>query len=145
MPELPEVETVRLTLEPILRRAVTSVWTSALPLRGVRLPQREFEAALVGNRVSGLRRWGKYLLIDFAKNDVVLVVHLGMSGRLRIIESAEAKVPHTHLVCSLSGRGRRMDLRYSDPRRFGQVSLAKGGAEKEHASLAKLGVDPLTP
>lgn len=146
MPELPEVETVRRTLAPIVGRRVTKVWTSRLALRGGKpVSKRKVGAASMGARISDVRRWGKYLLVDFEQTQRSLLVHLGMTGRLRVIRSDQEHAPHTHLVMSLSGgRGAPRDLRFSDPRRFGIVSVATQGREREHPALAKLGVDPIT-
>ncbi|HLU66722.1 MAG TPA: bifunctional DNA-formamidopyrimidine glycosylase/DNA-(apurinic or apyrimidinic site) lyase [Kofleriaceae bacterium] len=142
MPELPEVETVRRTLEPAVGRRVRGVWTSGLPLRLNRPVDRAGLArAATGAVIAGVRRRGKYLLIDLAGRDRLILVHLGMSGRLRIVPARAPRAPHTHVVLSLTG-GR--ELRYSDPRRFGLVDLAPaGGREREHPSLAVLGRDPL--
>ena len=141
MPELPEVETVRRALEPHLTGArVEKVWTSGLPLRLARpLDVRRLRAASVGQRLIALRRAAKYLLIETSSGDT-LVVHLGMTGRLRVVPSTTRREPHTHVVWSLDG-GR--DLRFVDPRRFGMVATV--GDPAEMPELAHLGVDPLGP
>jgi formamidopyrimidine-DNA glycosylase len=69
-----------------------------------------------------------------------LLVHLGMSGRFRLVTGREAAPPHTHFVMQLDG-GRQ--LRFTDPRRFGQVDLVRAGEEQAHPSLAVLGRDPI--
>jgi formamidopyrimidine-DNA glycosylase len=69
-----------------------------------------------------------------------LLVHLGMSGRFRLTSGGEPTVAHTHLVLALDD-GRQ--LRFSDPRRFGQIDLVRRGDEKTHPSLAVLGRDPI--
>jgi formamidopyrimidine-DNA glycosylase len=98
-------------------------------------------AARVGASIERVRRLGKYLLIDFERRDQSVLVHLGMTGRLRLVPARLARAPHTHVVWSLSG-GR--ELRFSDPRRFGQVALAARDPLRVHPALAKLGVDPLS-
>ncbi|HRC55005.1 MAG TPA: bifunctional DNA-formamidopyrimidine glycosylase/DNA-(apurinic or apyrimidinic site) lyase [Kofleriaceae bacterium] len=139
MPELPEVETVRRTLAPILGARLTSVSASGLPLRlGAKVPVAGLRK-LVGCKVVALRRLGKYLLLD-VEGDKGILVHLGMSGRLRVFDAGEATALHTHLRLGLEA-GR--ELRYSDPRRFGQISLYQRGREREHPALAVLGPDPL--
>jgi formamidopyrimidine-DNA glycosylase len=171
MPELPEVETVRRTLAPAIGMRVTQVWTSGKPLRLNQPVERDrLASAAEGRRIEDIRRWGKYLLIDFAVapgeepthrsgggafggdacfrrgRPVSILVHLGMSGRLRLMSKAKlsaARPLHTHVVFSLSGRGGAHELCYSDPRRFGQVTWVERGAEREHPSLSRLGVDPL--
>ncbi|WP_428268430.1 bifunctional DNA-formamidopyrimidine glycosylase/DNA-(apurinic or apyrimidinic site) lyase [Haliangium sp.] len=143
MPELPEVETVRLTLAPAIGAKVASTWTSGLPLRlNQPVPAVAIEAAAAGRRIEDVRRVGKYLLIDFAAGPRSLLVHLGMSGRLRLMSAASPLPPHTHVILTLGGRPRR-ELRFSDPRRFGVVDLVERGRERDHPALARLGVDPL--
>ena len=139
MPELPEVETVRRTLAPLLGATVVGIWTSGKPLRLNRPVPKRALARLVGSTVSSLRRLGKYLLIDTDGADGVLV-HLGMSGRLRLQATSEPRVAPTHVVLLLDD-GR--ELRYSDPRRFGQVDVFPAGQERNHVSLADLGPDPI--
>jgi formamidopyrimidine-DNA glycosylase len=138
MPELPEVETVRLTLAPAIGKRVTEVWTSGLPLRlNQPVDQAGLRRAARGNVLEGVRRIGKYLLLDFPTLSVV--VHLGMSGRLRLFDRDAPTPPHTHVVFRMGPR----ELRFTDPRRFGLVSVAVRGAERDHPSLAVLGPDPL--
>ncbi len=144
MPELPEVETVRRTLTSAIGMRVNRVWTSGAKLR---LKQSvnvaKLRKAAKDRYIEDVRRWGKYLLIDFAEGPFSVMVHLGMSGRLRLMKLDTVRPPHTHVVFSLSGKRRQRELRYSDPRRFGQVTWVTRGAEREHPSLAKLGIDPL--
>lgn len=140
MPELPEVETVRVTLAPIVGARVADVWYSGLRLHtGRPVDIAGLRAACAGATIEAVRRWGKFLLVDLADRPGVVVVHLGMSGRLRIAPASEPRAPHTHVVWALGER----ELRFSDPRRFGIVSLAERGREREHPSLAGLGPDPL--
>ena len=151
MPELPEVETVRRTLAPAIGLRVHAVWTSGLPLRlNQKVDRRMLTRAAKGHTIEDIRRWGKYLLLDFTDSDRSVLVHLGMSGRLRLMEARTERAPHTHVVFALNG-GRSgptdlpgRELRYSDPRRFGQVAWVHRGREREHPSLARLGLDPLT-
>lgn len=141
MPELPEVETVRRTLEPVVGAVVESVWSSGKPLHMNRpVDTRAIRRAAVGGRFESVRRIGKYLLLDFVDRPRSLVVHLGMTGRLRLVAGKAERAPHTHLVWSLAG-GRQM--RYSDIRRFGQVLVCDRDDERAHPALSKLGVDPL--
>lgn len=144
MPELPEVETVRRTLAPAIGMRVTRVWTSGKPLRlNQPVARDQIQRAAVDRRIEDIRRWGKYLLIDVAAGPTSILVHLGMSGSLRLMKPADPRPPHTHVVFTLArGRSQR-ELRYADPRRFGQVAPIERGAEAEHPSLARLGVDPL--
>jgi formamidopyrimidine-DNA glycosylase len=142
MPELPEVETVRVTIQPAVGQEVVAVWTSGHSLRLKQPVDRAgLERASLGAVLSGVRRHGKYLMIDFAGRDELVLVHLGMSGRLRLVAAAAPHAPHTHVVLSLAGG---QEVRYSDPRRFGMVAVAPAGErEREHPALAILGRDPL--
>jgi formamidopyrimidine-DNA glycosylase len=92
----------------------------------------------VGRRFSRLRRLGKYLLLDLDGELDSIVVHLGMTGRLLVVDPSTPRAPHTHVVWSLG----RAELRFVDPRRFGQVKLAPRGRLPE---LDALGPDPLGP
>lgn len=123
---------------------VTDVWTSGKPLRLNQAVEEDMlREAACRRRVETIRRWGKYLIIDFVGGPLSVLVHLGMSGRLRLMKKSEDLAKHTHVTFDLSGRGGRRQLRYSDPRRFGQVSWLCRGAETKHPSLARLGIDPL--
>ena len=116
MPELPEVETIRRDLdkEGVTRRI------KSVEVKGKRSIRRhksgpEFRNRLEGKRVASVRRAGKYLLLGLDGDDV-LVVHLGMSGQLRLVEPDAPLAKHTHVILELDD-GRQ--LRYRDPRRFG--------------------------
>lgn len=136
MPELPEVETVRRDLEPVIAgRRIDAV--EVLGARTARRPgAREALAARVpGCTVASVDRHGKYLLVR--TDDPVVVVHLGMSGQLRWVpDGSEPRPPHTHVVFRF-GPG---ELRFVDPRTFGEV-FATDDALPE---LAHLGVDAYT-
>ncbi len=142
MPELPEVETVRRTLEPLVLGArVEKVWTSGLPLRLNRpVDAPGLRRVAQGATITALRRRAKYLLVDTDKGSTL--VHLGMSGRVRVQPAQEARVAHTHVAWRLAD-GR--ELRFVDPRRFGLVMPVPRGGEASMAELASLGVEPLGP
>ncbi len=147
MPELPEVETVRRTLSPLIGRTVTKVWGSGMGLHMQRpVDVSAVRRAMSGAVVEGVERWGKYLFVDVADRPERLVVHLGMTGRLRIALAATPRPAHTHLVVSLqrTPRAKQAELRFTDPRRFGQVFVVTRGRERDHPNLARLGEDPLT-
>jgi len=140
MPELPEVETVVRTLRPLIVGKTLGVpWTSGLPLRLARkLDEKRLRALTTDARVRAVRRRGKYILIDLASG-AGLMVHLGMTGRLRVQDASEARAKHTHVIWSLSGK---RELRFIDPRRFGSVEAAQDiDALPE---VAALGPDPLS-
>jgi formamidopyrimidine-DNA glycosylase len=141
VPELPEVETVCRTLAPIVGATIVSTWWSGKNLRlGKPVDLKALRKAGRGAEVESIRRLGKYILIDLVDRPGVVLVHLGMSGRLRIFAKGSPKPSHTHVEWKLED-GRR--LRFSDPRRFGNVELLERGNERAHPSLGKLGPDPL--
>ena len=139
MPELPEVETVRKTLEPLIGATIRGAWVGAKGLHMGRKPPRAAIAKLVGATFTGLRRHGKYLLLDTDASRALLV-HLGMTGRLRLHKRGDPRAAHTHVVLDLGDR----ELRYVDARRFGQVDVVERAREREHVGLAVLGPDPIT-
>ncbi len=143
MPELPEVETVVQTLRPHLKDArLIGVWTSGEPLRLARPVDRlELQRLCAGARAAGVRRRGKYILIDLVQQgrQVGVLVHLGMTGRLRVQDKGEPRARHTHVVWTLDG-GR--ELRFVDARRFGWVQAARD--VDRLPELAALGPDPLS-
>lgn len=141
MPELPEVETVRRTLSPIVGAQITTTWWSGKNLRlNTPVDLKALRLAGRGAEVEAIRRLGKYILIDLVGRSPVILVHLGMSGRLRHFAKGSSRPKHTHVEWRFADD--RL-LRYTDPRRFGNVELVQRGREREHASLAKLGPDPL--
>jgi formamidopyrimidine-DNA glycosylase len=144
MPELPEVETVVRSLGPCLvGHTIRAVWSSGLPLRLRRPVERAaLERFCLGATVQAVSRRAKYILIGLGRRGRAagsLLVHLGMSGRLRVEDARTARVKHTHVAWTLSG-GR--ELRFVDPRRFGLVRAA--AATDALAELAGLGPDALT-
>ena len=142
MPELPEVETTRRGIEPHLRgRRIARVIVRHPVLRWpvpVNLPQ-----LLEGQHIARVERRGKYLLLPFAdqqRAQGTLLLHLGMSGSLRLVAADAAVGKHDHLDIALdSGQA----LRLTDPRRFGAVLWQPLDAG-EHELLADLGPEPLT-
>jgi formamidopyrimidine-DNA glycosylase len=138
MPELPEVETVRRTLAPAVGGRISSVWTSGKGLHMARKPPRAKLQKLVGARITAVRRHGKYLLLDTNRAESILV-HLGMTGRLRIHREGDPRATHTHVILGLAGR----ELRFVDARRFGQFDVVVRADERAHPGLAVLGPDAL--
>ena len=141
MPELPEVETTRRGLEPALAgRTIARVVVRNPALRWPVPPE---VALAAGQTVSGCRRRAKYLLIDLGDHnpaDNGLMVHLGMSGSLRICDSADAPRKHDHFDLVLDNG---FCARFNDPRRFGALLWWQGQAEN-HELLRDLGPEPLT-
>jgi formamidopyrimidine-DNA glycosylase len=143
MPELPEVEVVRRGLAHHLPgRTFTGYWSSGKALRR-NTADDQVRQLLLGARVAAIRRRAKYLLIDF-NNQALLVLHLGMTGRLGIFPAASPVLAHDHL-CWLLDNGR--ELRFNDTRRFGSVMLfpRREGADPESLLFADTGPEPLGP
>ena len=138
MPELPEVETVRRTLEPAIGATIVAVWDSGKGLHMARKPPRKKLRALAGATITRIHRHGKYLLIE-TDTPRTLLVHLGMTGRALIVDKATPRAKHTHVVVDLGER----ELRFVDARRFGQIDIVERGKEREHEGLAMLGPDGL--
>jgi len=136
VPELPEVETSRRGIEPwMVGSRIESVQVRD---RRLRWPvPAEIESRLAGQRVESLRRRAKYLLFDTANGTAML--HLGMSGSVRIIDSAEPPMAHDHIDILLdSGKA----MRFRDPRRFG--SFLWTDDVDNHPLIRNLGPEPLS-
>jgi formamidopyrimidine-DNA glycosylase len=139
MPELPEVETTRRGLAPHLQGArVTGVLLRRPDLRWPIPP--EVREELPGQRIDAVRRRAKYLLLDTGAGSALL--HLGMSGSLRVLPAATMAGPHDHVDIALAaGDGAARVLRLTDPRRFGCLLWQPPG--EVHPLLAALGPEPL--
>jgi formamidopyrimidine-DNA glycosylase len=142
MPELPEVETVRRSLEPLVVGArIDKLWTSGKPLRMNRvLDVRGLKKVAIGGTIERVRRRAKYLLLDSTLGSTL--VHLGMTGRFHVAPASEPRPSHTHVAWKLED-GR--ELRFADPRRFGVVLPVPRGAEATMPELAELGLEPFDP
>jgi formamidopyrimidine-DNA glycosylase len=138
MPELPEVETVRRGLAlKISGRRIVRAELRRLDLR------RPFPPALAerldGAQIGALGRRGKYILIELDA-DGVLLLHLGMSGRVTVGNAALPAAPHDHMVLTLDDD---TVIRFNDPRRFGLIDYVRRGEAARHPLLARLGPEPL--
>jgi formamidopyrimidine-DNA glycosylase len=144
MPELPEVETVRLGLVPVLAgRRLARVAVNRPDLR-IPFPP-DFAARLKGRRVAGLVRRAKYILVRFDDGGDSLLIHLGMSGRMAVegpglANAPRTPSPHDHVVIETDAGGRVV---FNDARRFGLMTLIAPGEEASHPLLAGLGPEPL--
>ena len=139
MPELPEVETVRRGLAPVLEgHRLIRVQARRPDLRRP-LPD-DFAGRIEGRRVLSCGRRGKYLLIHL-DDGRVLIVHLGMSGRILIFrDRAPPLDAHDHVIFETDGG---VTIRYNDQRRFGLMALAWADSLESHPLLAGLGPEPL--
>jgi formamidopyrimidine-DNA glycosylase len=141
MPELPEVETIVADLRPHLTGR-TIVGCELIFPTIVRHPEPEvFIDSVAGMRIAGMRRRGKFILIDL-DNDLLLVVHLGMTGQLRLVDPATPIEKHTHVIFTLDD-GRH--LRYRDPRRFGRLLLGTEESLLASKKMPRLGPEPIDP
>ena len=146
MPELPEVETVRAGLTPVMEGH--RIVRAEVRRDGLRwtFPPR-MAARLAGARVLRLRRRSKYILADLDTGETLLI-HLGMSGRMLISGTALGKFHHAHpapekhdhVVLDMETGAR---ITFNDPRRFGAIDLFATGDDAQHPLLAKLGPEPL--
>ncbi len=136
MPELPEVETTRRGIEPALidRRVIEL----AVHEPRLRWPvEAGIAGDVAGQRITAVRRRAKYLLIDFKRGSLLL--HLGMSGSLRILPAGTGRLTHDHVDLRLDSGN---TLRFNDPRRFGSLHYTTGDPAL-HPLLRELGVEPL--
>ncbi|TSB48028.1 DNA-formamidopyrimidine glycosylase [Alkalicoccobacillus porphyridii] len=140
MPELPEVETVRRTLEALIIGKTIDAVEIAWP-NIIKRPDdtKQFEAELKGQTIHSMQRRGKFLLFEL--NDIVLVSHLRMEGRYGVYKNEDAPVPHTHVIFSFTDG---MELRYQDVRKFGTMHIFEKGMEETMMPLSQLGVEPFS-
>lgn len=146
MPELPEVETVRRGLEPVMAGQVIAQADVRRPDLRWPLPLRMAER-LTGARVTGLRRRSKYILADLDSGETLLI-HLGMSGRMLVSgamlgqfhQDHPAPARHDHVVLDMASGAR---ITFNDARRFGAMDLMSTATAEAHPLLASLGPEPL--
>ncbi|TPJ70761.1 bifunctional DNA-formamidopyrimidine glycosylase/DNA-(apurinic or apyrimidinic site) lyase [Mesorhizobium sp. B2-7-1] len=152
MPELPEVETVRRGLQPVLEGARLVKVEARRPDLRFPFPER-FSERLTGKTVTALGRRAKYLTMHI-ENGPVLICHLGMSGSFRVEAAGASDIPgtfhhersksaaHDHVVFDVvSSKDERSRVIFNDPRRFGFMLFAEG-APDTHPMLAGLGIEP---
>ncbi|MEO9822101.1 MAG: bifunctional DNA-formamidopyrimidine glycosylase/DNA-(apurinic or apyrimidinic site) lyase [Paracoccaceae bacterium] len=147
MPELPEVETVRRGLAPVMEGQIIAEAHVNRPDLRWPFPDKMAER-LTGARVERLRRRSKYILADLDRGETLLV-HLGMSGRMlvsgdplgRFVHDHPAPEKHDHVVFDMANGAR---ITFNDPRRFGAMDLLKTADQDEHKLLSVLGPEPLS-
>ena len=141
MPELPEIETVKLGIEKtVLGSAIIS---TKIFRRDLRFPIEEnFEKLILKKRVLGVGRRSKYLLF-FLNNKTTIVLHLGMSGRINLSTESKNKYKpkkHDHLIISFDNQ---FLLIYNDPRRFGFIETIEGDYA-DYQRFKYIGIEPLS-
>ncbi|MCR8843643.1 DNA-formamidopyrimidine glycosylase [Paenibacillus sp. SC116] len=141
MPELPEVETVKRTLNELVTGKRIERVTVSLP-RIIQRPQEheQFGDAVVGHTIQHIDRRGKFLI--FRLDGLVLVSHLRMEGRYGVYRSEDPVEKHTHVIFHFDDG---TELRYKDVRQFGTMHLFNAGDEEVMAPLHKLGIEPMDP
>jgi formamidopyrimidine-DNA glycosylase len=150
MPELPEVETVRRGLQPVMEGS--KIVKAETRRKDLRFPfQKDFVTRLTGQTVTGLGRRAKYLMADLASGDVLLM-HLGMSGSFRVLKEEDEKTPgqfhhprsrdraHDHVVFHMSSGAAVV---FNDPRRFGYMKIIARNALEHEPLLRGIGPEPL--
>lgn len=140
MPELPEVETVRRTLEQLVLgkkiKEVSVFWPKIIKKPE---PVKQFQDALVGQTIRSISRRGKFLI--FILDDYSMVSHLRMEGKYMLFQKEEPYDKHTHVIFSfIDGT----ELRYRDVRKFGTMHLFEKGQELKSLPLVNLGPEPLS-
>src|SRR4051812_31749540 len=137
MPELPEVETIRRQLAPLVEGRVLGRLQILDPRWCMPLAPHEIADAVTGRKVQRLARRGKYLIWELAE-EVFLLMHLRMTGTL--LYDPPPATPYVRVILALNGGH---ELRFCDPRRFGTGELALGAEALEAFFSARLGIEPL--
>ena len=141
MPELPEVETIVADLRPHLVGRTIVRCELRFPSI-VRHPEPElFIDSITGLRIEAVGRRGKFILIGLGAGRL-LVVHLGMTGQLRLVDPAAQIENHTHAIFDLDDG---LQMRYRDPRRFGRLLLGTEDELLTSGTLPRLGPEPIDP
>ena len=141
MPELPEVETTRQGLLAALQGQVLQSVEARVPALRFPLPA-DLATRLTGRQVTGIDRRAKYLLVSL-EDSLVLLIHLGMSGRMRVFPAGAERPPpakHDHVILRTDDGA---EIRFNDARRFGTMDLLAADAVSSHPLLRDLGPEPL--
>lgn len=140
MPELPEVETVRRSLEiALLERSIVDIQVREPRLR-VTIDEERLHELILKRRVTKLMRRAKYIIVYFTGGSC-LILHLGMTGQLLILSPSQPFDKHDHVIFTLDNG---LQLRFRDPRRFGVIAAVETANLQEHKLLARLGIEPLS-
>ena len=141
MPELPEIETVKLGLEKTILDSV--IMSTKISRRDLRFPiDAKFEKLILNKRVLAVGRRSKYILL-FLNNKMTLILHLGMSGKIHVSiknESDYQEKKHDHIIMTFDNG---FILIYNDPRRFGFVEVIEGDYNN-YQRFKHIGIEPLS-
>ncbi len=140
MPELPEVETIKNVIEPQITGLTVKNITINRPEVVARPTAEEFRKAVIGQTLSSMTRRGKFLMIHL-KNENRIILHLRMTGCLLVVPPGYPMEKHTHIILQLDNG---MELRFSDPRRFGRFWLIQKNEEDLYSGIGKLGLEPFS-
>ena len=138
MPELPEIETVKRTLAPLISGASITACRIERPQLIKHPSSDDFSAQIVGQKILDTGRRGKFLLINLQSQDT-LIAHLRMTGRMLCTPSEYPLLPHTHVIFELDN-GR--ELRFADARRFGCLWFKRADEEDDFTGISRLGIEP---
>ena len=143
MPELPEVETVRRGIAPLLEGAIFTKAEARRPNLRIAIPDN-FSKELTGKKILSVGRRSKYILMYIEEGPVV-ILHLGMSGKVTLYRHGKDDIPevgkHDHLIFETDSGVRMV---YTDPRRFGLITFAEADNLDAHPLLASMGPEPLS-
>ncbi|GAA3626868.1 bifunctional DNA-formamidopyrimidine glycosylase/DNA-(apurinic or apyrimidinic site) lyase [Lactobacillus hamsteri] len=140
MPEMPEVETVRRSLVPLIKGKTIEKVTLWYP-KIVSTDHQKFVNELPGKKIIGIDRYAKYLLIRLSDN-LTIVSHLRMEGKYHLTSWDDPKDKHDHVQFAFTDG---TALRYNDVRKFGRMQLVLTGTEKLTTGIGKLGFEPNSP
>lgn len=140
MPEMPEVETVRRSLVPLVKGKTIKKVTLWYP-NIVTSDHGEFVQELPGKKIIDIDRYAKYLLFRLSDN-LTIVSHLRMEGKYHLVSANAPKDKHDHVEFEFTDGSA---LRYNDVRKFGRMQLIDTGTEKQVTSIGKLGLEPNSP
>ena len=140
MPELPEIETIKSVIEPQIQGLTIENVLINRPEVIAHPTADEFCKGVTGQAISAMARRGKFLIINL-DNQSKIILHLRMTGCLLVTPSDYQPEKHTHIIMQLSNR---MELRFSDTRRFGRFWLIRNDEKDTYSGIEKLGLEPLS-
>ncbi|WP_163653313.1 DNA-formamidopyrimidine glycosylase [Listeria sp. PSOL-1] len=139
MPELPEVENVRQTLQKLIPGKIIDQVIVQVPKMVQGMNADEFVHALVGQTFEAVRRRGKFLLFDLT--NATLISHLRMEGKFRLNHETDEVMKHTHIIFHFTDH---TELRFLDVRKFGTIEMTHKQQEEQTKSIQKLGPEPIS-